>query len=45
MKINDLWLLNTDVAEVLYMYKDNDNVKVSSSQLLKYKMFVLFNVW
>ena len=45
MKINDLWLLNTAVAEVKYMYKDNDNVKVWSYQLSNYKyMFVLLNV-
>ena len=27
------------------MYEDNDNVKFSSCQLLKYKMFLLLNVW
>ena len=45
MKINELWLLNTAVEEVKYMYKDNDNVKVWSFQLSNYKyMFVLLNV-
>ena len=45
MKINDLWLLNTAVAEVKYMYKDNDNIKVWSYQLFNYKYrFVLLNV-
>ena len=44
MKINDLWLLNPAVAEVKYMYKDNDNVKVWSYQFLNYQyMYVLLN--
>ena len=28
IKIKNLWLLNTAVAEMKYMYKDNDDLKV-----------------